>query len=82
MRSLSVPTLFISGRRDKLVPPEMMDELFESCGSSFKRKVQILDGSHNETWNKIGYYQLLLTFLEDVRKNPQNKNNKISSHIV
>lgn len=65
-----VPTLFISGRQDKLVPPKMMDKLFEACGSSFKRKVQILDGTHNETWNKSGYYQQIFTFLEEMRKNP------------
>ncbi|OXU18633.1 hypothetical protein TSAR_014855 [Trichomalopsis sarcophagae] len=73
VRSLSVPTLFISGRQDKLVPPKMMDELFEACGSSFKRKIQILDGTHNETWNKSGYYQQMLVFLEEIRRNPPTR---------
>ncbi|XP_011502523.1 PREDICTED: alpha/beta hydrolase domain-containing protein 13 isoform X2 [Ceratosolen solmsi marchali] len=70
IHSISVPTLFISGRQDKLVPPKMMDELFEACGSNFKRKIQILDGTHNETWNKSGYYQQIFIFLEEIRKKP------------
>lgn len=51
----------------------MMDELFEICSSPFKRKIQILDGSHNETWNKSGYYQQISIFLEEIRRNPPAK---------
>ena len=36
-------------------------------------KVQILDGSHNETWNKSGYYQQIFVFLEEIRKKPPMK---------
>ncbi|KAJ8666870.1 hypothetical protein QAD02_008532 [Eretmocerus hayati] len=73
VRSLGVPALFISGRQDKLVPPKMMDELYEACSSSFKRKIQIPDGTHNETWNKSGYYDQINTFLDEIRRNPPTR---------
>lgn len=30
--------------------------------------IKIVDGTHNETWKKLGYYQQIQVFLEDLRK--------------
>ncbi|XP_026192700.1 alpha/beta hydrolase domain-containing protein WAV2 [Cyclospora cayetanensis] len=50
MREINLPTLFISGRSDKLINPLQMDRLYEACGSPLKEKVDIEEGGHNDTW--------------------------------
>lgn len=64
MQSLKVPTLFISGMADTLVPPYMMLELHNKCASSKKLLVQIPDGTHDETWKVPGYYGFISEFLD------------------
>ncbi|XP_047479358.1 protein ABHD13-like [Penaeus chinensis] len=61
-----VPTLFLSGQADSLVPPRMMMELYHCCASPAKRLMQFTQGSHNETWKCPGYYQVLLHFLDEL----------------
>ncbi|XP_015586343.1 protein ABHD13 isoform X2 [Cephus cinctus] len=78
IRSVSVPTLFISGLADTLVPPPMMTELYKRCRSSCKRILPIPDGTHNETWHQSGYYQNILSFLNELRENPPAR--ELSSH--
>ncbi|XP_015517703.1 protein ABHD13 [Neodiprion pinetum] len=68
--SVTVPTLFISGLADTLVPPKMMTELYERCGSSYKGMLRVPSGTHNETWNQSGYYTSISTFLNQLRENP------------
>lgn len=70
IRSLTVPTFFISGLADKLVPPEMMTELYKSCKSSCKRMFPVPGGSHNETWRRPDYYQQVLSFMHELREKP------------
>ncbi|XP_033223764.1 protein ABHD13 isoform X2 [Belonocnema kinseyi] len=70
IRSLTVPTFFISGLADKLVPPEMMTELYKSCKSSCKRMFPVPGGSHNETWRRPDYYQQILSFMHELREKP------------
>jgi fermentation-respiration switch protein FrsA (DUF1100 family) len=65
MGSLMVPTVFVSGLADTLVPPRMMVELHQRCGSRHKQLVQFASGTHNETWTSPGYYHSLATFLQD-----------------
>lgn len=70
MRTLTIPTLFISGLADKLVPPDMMMKLYKACRSPCKKMVPIPAGSHNETWRRADYFQHILSFLEDIREKP------------
>jgi len=67
MAHLAVPTVFVSGLADTLVPPCMMVELHQRCGSQHKQLVQFDSGTHNETWTSPGYYHTLATFLQDAR---------------
>lgn len=64
-----MPTLFISGMADTLVPPRMMSELHSRCGSIRKQLLQIPAGTHNETWSVQGYYHSLAVFLQNCRLN-------------
>ncbi|XP_068209907.1 protein ABHD13 [Palaemon carinicauda] len=68
MCKVVVPTLFLSGQADSLVPPRMMMELYHSCASPGKRLMQFTQGSHNETWKCPGYYQVMAHFLDEVFK--------------
>ena len=43
-----VPMLFIHGDADKLVPYEMMQELYDACGAPVKEKVTVKGASHAE----------------------------------
>ncbi|XP_015436916.1 PREDICTED: alpha/beta hydrolase domain-containing protein 13 isoform X2 [Dufourea novaeangliae] len=73
VRSVTVPTLFISGLADTLVPPRMMQDLYKNCRSSYKKILPVTGGTHNETWCQPGYYQNICTFLSALRENPPAK---------
>lgn len=73
VRSVIVPTLFISGLADTLVPPRMMQDLYKNCRSGRKRLLPVTDGSHNETWCQPGYYQHICAFLTELRENPPSR---------
>lgn len=66
VKELRVPTLFISGKNDNLVPPRMMTELYNRCGS-IKQLLQVPGGTHNETWQVHGYYHSLAVFFQNCR---------------
>ena len=74
-----VPVLFLSGRRDELVPPRHMDILYELCrngASPLCKMVHIEDGTHNDTWYRGGrlYYESITSFIEEAQKlNPQQQ---------
>ncbi|XP_046833944.1 protein ABHD13 isoform X2 [Vespa crabro] len=70
IRSMTVPTLFISGLADTFVPPRMMQELFKNCKSQYKKILPISGGTHNETWCQSGYYESICSFLNELRENP------------
>ncbi|CAH1119738.1 unnamed protein product [Phaedon cochleariae] len=90
---LRIPTLFISGLADTLVPPRMMQELHSSCSSVRKQILQIPTGTHNETWQLQGYYRSLAVFLGSCRikstvsdfdikiDNEKTKNNGLWSNV-
>ena len=71
---ISFPVLFLSGLADGLIPPKMMTELFNSCGSETKRMARFPGGSHNETWMCPQYYQAVRYFLEEVKVETSNSN--------
>lgn len=66
IKKISLPTLFISGQADDLIPPKMMTKLHQMSGSGMKRIHRFEQGSHNETWMCSGYYEAFLQFLRDV----------------
>eukprot|EP00696_Hemimastix_kukwesjijk_P012271 gnl/Hemi2/25392_TR8547_c0_g1_i1.p1 gnl/Hemi2/25392_TR8547_c0_g1~~gnl/Hemi2/25392_TR8547_c0_g1_i1.p1 ORF type:complete len:483 (+),score=74.69 gnl/Hemi2/25392_TR8547_c0_g1_i1:193-1449(+) len=61
--NITIPTLFISGLRDKHVPPAHMTSLHALCGSATKRLVQIPSGTHNRTYTQPDYFVHLHAFL-------------------
>jgi len=65
-KRVATPTLFLSGTGDQLVPPKMMTELFNTCGSDTKLLAKFPGGSHNETWNCRHYLNTIQYFLEEV----------------
>ncbi|XP_060519937.1 protein ABHD13 [Cylas formicarius] len=67
IKRLRVPTLFISGLADTLVPPKMMHDLFSRCNSLRKQLFQVPTGTHNETWQMPGYYHTVALFLQNCR---------------
>ncbi|CAG9840440.1 unnamed protein product [Diabrotica balteata] len=67
VKSLRLPTLFISGMADSLVPPRMMQELHNRCNSIRKQLLQVPAGTHNETWQLQGYYRSMAVFLQSCR---------------
>uniref|UniRef100_A0A146M5R6 Abhydrolase domain-containing protein 13 n=2 Tax=Lygus hesperus TaxID=30085 RepID=A0A146M5R6_LYGHE len=62
--SVNVPTLFISGLSDTLVPPRMMTELHSQCSANYKQLLQIPNGGHNDTWACHNYYSSIASFLK------------------
>lgn len=66
--SLQVPTLFLSGMADTLIPPPMMQHLFQMSGASLKRIAKLPGGTHNETWQCVGYYDAINKFLQEVEQ--------------
>lgn len=67
VKQIRIPTLFISGLSDSLVPPKMMQELYERCNSIRKQLFQLPAGTHNETWQLPGYYHAIALFLQNCR---------------
>lgn len=64
--SIKVPTLFLSGLADNLIPPRMMNTLVSVSGSKKKRMIRFPGGTHNETWMSQGYYQAIVNFVDEV----------------
>ncbi|CAH1774381.1 unnamed protein product [Owenia fusiformis] len=66
VKQMELPMLFISGLSDNLIPPYMMQDLFEHCHSLVKQMARFEAGTHNETWQCEGYYKSIHTFLNQV----------------
>lgn len=65
MRKIVAPTLFLSGTEDEMVPPSMMQELFNLSAAKKKKLVSFLEGTHNDTCIQIGYLQAIVDFWRD-----------------
>eukprot|EP01126_Amoeba_proteus_P028891 TRINITY_DN2846_c0_g1_i10.p1 TRINITY_DN2846_c0_g1~~TRINITY_DN2846_c0_g1_i10.p1 ORF type:complete len:242 (+),score=40.22 TRINITY_DN2846_c0_g1_i10:294-1019(+) len=65
IKCINKPVLFVSGRKDELVPPEMMDLLYEVCPSPDKVWKSFSSGTHNETFEEVGYYEALKKFVKE-----------------
>lgn len=64
-----VPTLFLSGLNDELIPPDMMNTLYKLSGSKQKRLVPFEGGTHNDTCLCAGYYEAFAQFVHEVSAN-------------
>jgi fermentation-respiration switch protein FrsA (DUF1100 family) len=65
---LELPILFISGREDYLVQPEMMDKLFQAAEKTkYKVFFRVENGDHNDTWHKGGedYMSEISNFMKE-----------------
>ncbi|KAI1885346.1 hypothetical protein AGOR_G00219190 [Albula goreensis] len=63
-----MPSLFVSGLSDQLIPPVMMKQLYELSPSRTKRLAVFPDGTHNDTWQCQGYFAALEQFIKDLLK--------------
>lgn len=66
IRKVKVPTLFLSGLADSLIPSYMMKELYQAVGSNVKRLILFESGTHNDTWICNGYFRAINLFFDDV----------------
>ena len=62
-----LPVLFLSGRKDELVPPSHMQQLrrlLDTTGDVVWREFP--DGTHNDTCLKPGYFDAIKLFLDGI----------------
>ena len=67
IKTIDLPILFISGRKDQAIPPAQMDRLYNSAEESkHKDMFKVEDGSHKDTWEKAGddYFERISDFME------------------
>lgn len=65
MEYVQQPIMFISGQQDTLVPPSMMEQLYETCNSPIKVMKRHRLGNHNNTWVCKGYHNAIANFLNE-----------------
>jgi abhydrolase domain-containing protein 13 len=68
MSTFNVPTLFLSGRRDELIPPLHMQQLYDLSQSDLKEIVMFEHGTHNDTCIQPGYFEAIKQFYQKVSK--------------
>lgn len=62
-----MPVLFLSGLVDELVPPWMMQALYDSCSSSKKVIHKFPDGDHMGTYACRDYFEKINGFLKGIQ---------------
>ncbi|XP_065843654.1 protein ABHD13-like [Oscarella lobularis] len=68
IRIVQVPTLFLSGLSDQMIPSRMMAELFQACNAPLKHIERFEHGTHNGTWQCSGYYEAINRFLSHIQQ--------------
>ncbi|XP_062390377.1 protein ABHD13 [Sardina pilchardus] len=63
-----MPSLFVSGLSDQLIPPVMMKQLYELSPARTKRLGIFPEGTHNDTWQCQGYFAALEQFMKELLK--------------
>ncbi|ETN38917.1 uncharacterized protein HMPREF1541_06959 [Cyphellophora europaea CBS 101466] len=75
-----IPWLFLSGRRDEIVPPAMMKTLFEACPTQRKTWKEFANGDHNSTVAEPGYFDAVWAFLvQEVIGEPSRGDTKLQT---
>jgi hypothetical protein len=66
MDKINVPTLFIHGDADGLVPPAMMEELFAASAADKKERLVIQGAGHGDAMNTAPdtYWTCIFDFLK------------------
>ncbi|CCD26157.2 alpha/beta hydrolase NDAI_0G03800 [Naumovozyma dairenensis CBS 421] len=59
-----VPFLFLSGLKDKIVPPSQMKRLYDLCPSRYRELFEFNEGGHNDTIIQDGYWEIIEEFLK------------------
>lgn len=77
-----MPSLFISGLSDQLIPPFMMKQLYELSPSRTKRMAIFPDGTHNDTWQCQGYFAALEQFIKELTNNHCPEENTKASNVT
>jgi pimeloyl-ACP methyl ester carboxylesterase len=65
---LDIPTLFLSGTKDELIPPKHMQKLYESCPCDVKDIARFENGTHNDTCIQPGYFEAIKQFYQKASK--------------
>ncbi|SCN76654.1 related to S.pombe Bem46 protein [Fusarium fujikuroi] len=69
-----VPTLFISGLQDEIVPPKHMKQLYDLSAAPTKRWKPLPGGDHNSSVLEEGYFEAMSDFIAEVTGDtPQEK---------
>ena len=50
IKDIKIPVLYISGLKDRVVPPKFMKELYDSCNSKNKLLLEEKEGEHSNTY--------------------------------
>jgi fermentation-respiration switch protein FrsA (DUF1100 family) len=50
VKNSRVPMLFIHGAEDKLVPPYMVQDIYEACGSEYKDILVVESADHAQSY--------------------------------
>ncbi|KAM5376995.1 hypothetical protein ACJZ2D_005197 [Fusarium nematophilum] len=61
-----VPTLFLSGLQDEIVPPQHMRQLYEISTAPTKRWKPLPGGDHNSSVLEEGYFEAMSEFIAEV----------------
>lgn len=64
--AVEVPTLFISGRRDEMVPPAHMDSLYAKACMKVKQLKTFQNGEHMTMYTLPGYFDSIRQFIDFV----------------
>lgn len=74
--SIEIPTLFLSGLKDELVPKRQMAELYSRCNSTNKIWREFTNGTHNDTVAQPGYMKNVFEFIKEVAQIPTDAMNR------
>ncbi|XP_054888159.1 protein ABHD13 [Poeciliopsis prolifica] len=77
-----MPSLFVSGLSDQLIPPVMMKQLYELSLARTKRLAIFPEGTHNDTWQCQGYFAALEQFMKDLLKSHAHEESAQASASV
>jgi abhydrolase domain-containing protein 13 len=70
--SLTQKALFLSGKRDELIPPDHMMKLHQSARKAVYKKLVLFEkGTHNDTCIQEGYFEAIEEFLRTTPKTPR-----------
>lgn len=59
------PVLFLSGRKDEIIPCTHMDELYRNCRTPVKVWREFPNGTHNETVAQPNYFVNIADFIKE-----------------